>query len=608
MKKEKITPNNTTTILKKIPWYKKKAPYIIIVTLFIFSGVAYGKYKDNNKPIEYETVFVEQGELVQTVDGTGNIESALEIDLHFETNGKVVRIDKQINEEIKIGEIIAVLDTRDINARIAGANANVARARADLETVLAGNTDAKISSMQAAVDKTKADLAQIKVTDEKAIQNAISAKETAQNNLKLSEGGDDSQIVEDAYGDLTALFYTIQNDMAQALTQADNILGIDNVLSNDEYEDVLGSLNSNTLTTAKSNYTIARTKKNNTDSSVNALGLIPTHTTIDQTTLTITEGLSAIRQLLFSVSDLLNSTAPIGDLSTTELAALKTNIETVRTSIAGDHTALINANQAVQTAKNSYTSYQISYDKAVLDLTNAEKKAAANLATYQALIDQAQANLNDTKNPPRDTEVAVYRASLSANQASLAQVVAEREKSILRAPATGVLGKIDMKIGEYMTSQNMAAKIINPDFQIKVDIPETDIVKIASGNKATVTFDAFGDDVELEAVTEIIEKGETVIQDVIYYTVTLSFPKTEGYTLLNGMTADVVFYTSKIEDALYIPQRIIRTNGIGKYVRVLKNGDVEERPVVLGLRGDSGLVEIKEGLEEGEELVVSIVE
>ena len=102
-----------------------------------------------------------------------------------------------------------------------------------------------------------------------------------------------------------------------------------------------------------------------------------------------------------------------------------------------------------------------------------------------------------------------------------------------------------------------------------------------------------------------------MIQDVIYYTVTVSLGnngETEDYNILNGMTADVLFYTEEKQDALYVPQRVVRTNDEGKYVRVLENDEAKDVPVTTGLRGDGGLIEIISGVGEGQEVIIREVE
>jgi len=94
---------------------------------------------------------------------------------------------------------------------------------------------------------------------------------------------------------------------------------------------------------------------------------------------------------------------------------------------------------------------------------------------------------------------------------------------------------------------------------------------------------------------------------VVYYKVTVSMEDNseDEFNILNGMTANVVFYTESKDNVLYIPQRTIRADEENKkYVLVLKNNKAEKVYVGTGLRGDNGLIEITSGLEEGQEVIV----
>ena len=314
-----------------------------------------------------------------------------------------------------------------------------------------------------------------------------------------------------------------------------------------------------------------------------------------------------MKNLLFALADVLDSTIPVGDLSQSELTTLKSGVQTVRTAVSSNYTSLINQIQAIDSAKDSYDTYKIDFDKTVANLYNLKNKRDADISSYVALVNQAKANYEDAKNPPRDVDIAGYQANLSSAHASLAQAVANRNKAIIFSPVDGVIGKIDVKIGQFVNTQDDIAKVINPHFEIKVDIPETDISKISFGDTAEIKLDAFSDDRVFEGKVTEIEKGETVIQDVVYYTVTLSLEEMDE-NILNGMTADVLFFTAKKDDVLFVPLRsVIIDENNKKYVRVLESNQVVEKEIVTGLRAYDGLVEIVSGVSEGEDVILKII-
>ncbi|MFH0857743.1 MAG: efflux RND transporter periplasmic adaptor subunit [Candidatus Magasanikbacteria bacterium] len=596
---------NATKIPKKKPFWKRFWFYAALVLFFIISSIAFAKYRESKKPLQYETAKVEKGTLVQTVDATGNVNSANELDLRFEMNGTIKAIYKNTNAQVKKGDVIAELSAGDLEASVARASAQVTKAKADLNKQIAGDTTAYLSGLEAQLAKAKADLSQIEATNSKVVSNAESDLKNAENNLKLSEGGEQSQIVQDAYQDLKSLLFTIQDGISSGLTEADNILGMDNKLVNDEFETYLGISNVQTKSIAENRYYTAKNAKNSLDTSI---GNLTTNNTLDTTANQASSALLSMKDLLIAVSNLLDSTLPVGNLSITELSTYKTDIQTERTNISTQYTNLINQIQAVSTAKNSYTTYKIAYDKALLELTNIQRKTDADKLAYEALVRQAEANYNDAKNPPREVDLATYRAMLLSAQADLQQAISNRNKAKLTAPTDGVIGKMERKIGEYVSSQDIVAKLLSPHFEVKVDIPETDIIKITLGDTVTVTLDAFGEDVKFEAKVDEIEKGETIIQDVVYYTVTVTLTDTKEYEILNGMTADAIFYTAKKENVLFIPQRVVRSEGTNKYVRVLENNISKDIPVTLGLRGDGGMVEILSGLTEGQDVIIRQIE
>ncbi|MBI2437000.1 MAG: efflux RND transporter periplasmic adaptor subunit [Candidatus Magasanikbacteria bacterium] len=598
------------TNTKNKKWYKRKLFYALVVGGLVIGSIVYGQIQKANAPIQYETVKVERGTLVQTVDATGKVESADELELRFEAGGRIGKVYKKANDRVKKGQILVDLDLSQLNAQVAQASASVAKAQANLNKVLAGETSEYISNFKAKLDQASANLDQAMASSADTIANAKAALETAQNNLKLSEGGENSQIVEDAYEDMIALLQSVQSTLADALTEADNILGIDNTLANDDFDDVLSALNSSALNTAHTKYYIAKEAKLNADLKINAVGISTARAEIDAVIVVGQNALFSLKELLFAVSQVLDATVPIGDLTQSELTTLKSNIQTDRNAVSTKYSALIDQTQAIATAKNSYSIYQVAYTQAQTNLTNAKAKANADIAVYEALLAQAQASYDDVKSPPRVEDVATAQAQVREAQASLSAAAAARNKSRIISPVNGVIGKIDAKVGEYVGPADIVVKIISPHFEVKVDIPETDIIKISQGNDAQITLDAYGDDVEFIGKVSEIEIGETVIQDVVYYSVTVSLEdEKDGHTILNGMSADVTFATEQKENVLFIPQRTLRTDDAGKkFVQVLENNEPKDVYIETGLRGDGGFVEVISGLEEGDEVVIRVIE
>ncbi len=113
-----------------------------------------------------ETVPVRRGNLVVTVSAVGSVKAKAQVSLSFQTSGKVAEIMVEEGEFVREGQPLARLDTRALELQVAQAEANLAIARAQLNKLLKGKSQAQIEaaraalrSAQAAYEAAKADVA-----------------------------------------------------------------------------------------------------------------------------------------------------------------------------------------------------------------------------------------------------------------------------------------------------------------------------------------------------------------------------------------------------------------------------------------------------------------
>ena len=569
---------------------------IIGVVLVVGGYVGVKKYQAAHQPPEYELAAVTRGDLVQTVDATGNLQSVDDVDLRYEVPGTVDQVNVQEGQTVKSGTILGTL-------RLAELDAAVAEAAANLSVKIAGATKEERDYYKAAVDAAEASYEQSKVDAANSVSTAQAAVETAKNNLKLAQGGEQSQIVSNAYQNAVVTLHDTVSKLDDGLTQADNILGIDNVLANDAFKTNLSASDPTKLNTANGIYLQAKTKNAAAHSAILVLTTASPHADIDQAFGVADAALSKMSELLASVGDVLNATPPVGSLLQATLDAKKTTIATTRSTISTQYTAVINQKQAIDDAKNSLSTYTVAYNKAVQDLNDATANASTSVALKNAAYSQALSTYQGKINPPREVDLAPLRAAL-------AQAEANREKAIIRAPFDGIVTKISKKVGETVSVADSIMTMLSPHFEIEVDVPETDVAKLTSGdgNSVQFTVDAFGEDQKFAGKVISIEKKSTQIQDVVYYQVKIAVaPEYDSVPFKSGMTANVVIHTADRHNVLYIPLRSVRTNDDGsKYVRILENGSEKQTTVQLGLKANNNLVEVLSGLQEGQQVIISV--
>ena len=252
------------------------------------------------------------------------------------------------------------------------------------------------------------------------------------------------------------------------------------------------------------------------------------------------------------------------------------------------------ANLTLTTALNSKKSTQEAEE-------TAKKTRDLNMEVIENSLDTAKEKLKTAK--------SVYtqksrNATVESARTSYEIAIANLAKSVLKAPVSGTITKINYKAGEILGMSSSVAtfgEIISQDFILESYIPESDIVKLKLGQVAEIAFDAFPSKEKLQAEIAEIEPASTVIQDVIYYKIKLRLSALDP-RLKEGMSADVDIQIIEKSDILAVPERAVDE----KKVRVLlDNGEIQQTQVETGTRGDNGKIEIISGLTGGEEVILA---
>ena len=525
--------------------FKSKRLWIITgIVLIALIFIVPSMFKSNAP--KYETFKIEKGSLVQTVDATGKVESANKLSLHFDGMGIVESVKVSEGDQVKKGQWLA-------NLSLAQLNAAVSQAQASLDQKLAGATDEAIN-----VSKKQVESSQVAL--EKAEENLINVTSLAEKNLSAKysyalTSMDDAYIkMYNAYAAVESLqkVYFLGNDQ-EGMT----------VRSIMEY-DIKASRDS-----AKIYIDKAWLSSNRAD----------TDAAIDE----VVNDLQKILTSLTTVRDTCETISYKNRVTSTEKSSIDTQkayISTAQTTMAG-----------------------IKNDLSILKTQNQN-----NISTAQASVDSAksalelqQANYESLIAKPRSVDIAYYQAALD-------QAKAARSKAILYAPIDGIVTKVNKKSGELISSSEAMVELLSPNYEIEVDIPETDVVKIQLGDEAEISLDALGNDVKFKGTIITIDPSSTEIQDVVYYKVKVSINDGSDF-IKPGMSSDVIIKTDSKEGAIYVPSRAIMTrDNDEKYVKILKSDStVEEKTVEIGLKADDGKTEIVSGLNEGDEVIIKTV-
>jgi len=564
----------------------------------------------------------------------------------------------QANLNLKITgaspETIKVSETARNSAKVA-----IEKAESDLEN-LKISTEENIKKATIGRDKTKTALEDLKKTSEEKIKSselAVSSARTALLNAEKNLTNTKTtyrQQTEDAYEAMRLGLKGYIVTIFSSINHIDNILGIDNKGANDSFEANLGVLNPQSKIDADGRYKEVKAKHGEIENLVNGLTKSSQVSQIDSCILLVQDLFELTKEALDNTRILLDNSVtgpyfPLDSATGYSLNGFKTTINTDRISINTGLSSLETQKQAIVTAQltetsqvdlaeSSYDTAKSAQDKDVQALAEVKAtiqaqinaaedalkqdeqfleqtkiEAENQIEAAQKLVDirksalqEAEASLGLTKSSPREVDIASLRAQVAQAKAQLDLVREKEASATLKAPLDGLITKVHFSKGEQVSLAAPVISMLGKDsLEIEVDIPEADITKVEMGDKADITLDAFGDDVIFGGKVVSIEPAETLIQGVIYYKVKVAFEKKTG-GIKSGMTANVDIKTDEKENVLFIPQKAIQEKNGEKLVKILKGEESEERKVVLGLRGDEGMIEVISGLKEGDRVITFV--
>lgn len=249
----------------------------------------------------------------------------------------------------------------------------------------------------------------------------------------------------------------------------------------------------------------------------------------------------------------------------------------------------------------------------------------ASLDQYDALLKLKYAQLELDKTKKFFEIGSIIKNKLEQSELEYESAKSDLDKTYLYAPRDGVLGTRDAEVGEFITTNEKAATLIDDsDVFIELGIVERDIGKVKIGQNATITVDNRPDidfKGKVDNVSPVVE-GRSRTQ-----TAKIRVNNTKRF-LLPGMFARIMVDIFSKENAIVIPNSALNKGEEGYVVYIVHKdeaaaaekkdlgdepmvlfedeigdpGTVEARPVIFEYRSSDFAV-IRDGLEE-EELVV----
>ncbi|MEI6510610.1 MAG: efflux RND transporter periplasmic adaptor subunit [Candidatus Uhrbacteria bacterium] len=591
---------------------KRSRIVLLVIILLVAGAIGYLVMRPAPIPVAV-TARVEKGSLAQTVEVTGTVETINDVSLAFNASGTVDSIAVAVGDTVVAGETLASLNADDLSAAVAQARDSVTRAQAELDAKLAGVSSEQVAVAQADVAVAQATLsaAQADELQAKAVQDA--AVISAEQSLAQAKT-DTARTLSSSREDLVESARSTVAEVRHALADADTVLGIENTLYNQTFEDMLGNEGSQTVLDATNAFAVAARSRDAAEAAFLAMDA-STDSSVSSVVVLVEQSYRDASETLLQTARVLDATvSDSADFSLDDTKAYKTTIASSLSTLISNGTALTNAKQSLADAQAALTDDVSSSTNALATARatrdRAEATAASAVASRSADLVRANASLASLIVAPRNVDVASLRASIAAAQADLAGAVARLQKTQVIAPIDGIVTAIAFDAGESASAGVTAITVLSSGtaYEVSMDVPESDVSKISVGNAAGITFDALGDARAFEGAVVKIDPAQKLIEGVVYYEATVSLAAGQDLSLVRpGMSSNVTVRAAERADAISVPSRSVLAKDGYKYVRLqAADGTIEERTVMVGLHADGGRTEILSGLEEGEAVVVSL--
>jgi HlyD family secretion protein len=221
-------------------------------------------------------------------------------------------------------------------------------------------------------------------------------------------------------------------------------------------------------------------------------------------------------------------------------------------------------------ATNQYQRQDTLFTRGILAQTDHDlAKAALDAAEAQVSADQSQIEASKQTIQSAQAQVGVVQAQLGSahdqerqSQASLEQAKINLARTRITAPVDGIVIARRMDVGQTVAASFAAPTIFEiaqdlTKMHLDTNVDESDIGSIKAGQQATFTVDAYPGTTFRGQVTDV-RKAPISAQNVVTYDVVISVSNPD-LKLFPGMTANARIMTAKLDNAIKVPNAVLRS-------------------------------------------------
>jgi RND family efflux transporter MFP subunit len=237
---------------------------------------------------------------------------------------------------------------------------------------------------------------------------------------------------------------------------------------------------------------------------------------------------------------------------------------------------------------------EASYKKALAD----KHRADDELKRREELARQQLVSAEDLIRARQDAER--LGAEADASQAAWEIALQNVRRAEVRPSRAGVINTRSVDTGRFVKNGDVLATLVDTSrLRLRFKLSEGESLRAHAGDTVSFRVKALGDRAFAAQVYHVGEVADAATRQVEV----MAWVKNPGM-LKPGFFAEVDVATEAHKDALVVPEGAVQASERGFITYVAEGGKAHLRPIVIGLRTGSGVVEILSGLKAGESVVV----
>ncbi len=230
---------------------------------------------------------------------------------------------------------------------------------------------------------------------------------------------------------------------------------------------------------------------------------------------------------------------------------------------------------------------------------------ATRLNAYEAA--NKTRDLTLSQNESSTYSISIAEAQIDQALAALNRAEVAYENTRLFAPFSGIISEIYLSLGETVSALTPVVSLFaESSHEIEVFIPEDDIAYIEIGDSADIMFDAYQGEI-FKGYVQFVAPSAINREGVNVFKIIVAIEQVDE-RIRAGLSADVEIVAEVKESVLAVPTRAVVYENNEEHVRIFNGNEVALIPVTTGLQGSDGYIEIRSGLNQGQEIITFIDE